>query len=239
MIVRAVLALALASLAAPGMAQVRPVPSSGDPHLQTVDYEPGQVIQLRGAPGYQLMVELSPDESVETLAVGDSGLWQVATAKSGDRLVLRPSRGDGSTNLTVVTSVRQYHFELFAEPRPSLDTPFNVRFRYGREASQTADNGYVDVSAAARKLSHYRISGDRLLRPSSVSDDGRKTFVQWPPGVSLPAIYALDAQGREMLVNGMMGTDDIYVIDGAPQRLTFRLDHAVARAERVSSKRRR
>jgi hypothetical protein len=30
-----------------------------------------------------------------------------------------------------------------------------------------------------------------------------------------------------------MGTDDVYVIDGVPDRLTFRIDDDVARAERI------
>jgi hypothetical protein len=34
----------------------------------------------------------------------------------------------------------------------------------------------------------------------------------------------------------MMGTDDVYVVDGAPQKLTFRIDRSVARAARINPK---
>jgi len=37
----------------------------------------------------------------------------------------------------------------------------------------------------------------------------------------------------------MMGTDDVYVVDGAPQLLTFRIDRAVARAVRINPRRSR
>lgn len=222
------------------IAQVQPVPGSGDPHLQTVDYDAGQIVQLRGAPGYQLMVELSPDEEVQSVALGDSGAWQVNVSKSGDRLFLKPVQGDATTNMTVVTSVRVYNFDLVALPGSAPDMPYTVQFRYPPPPTvAAAADGYVDVSAASRRVSRYRVSGDRLLRPSSVTDDGQRTYISWPKGSPIPAIYALDRLGNEVLVNGMMGTDDVYVVDGAPQRLTFRIDRQVARAERLNPRKRR
>jgi type IV secretion system protein VirB9 len=92
---------------------------------------------------------------------------------------------------------------------------------------------YVDVSAAARRRSKYRVSGDRQLRPSSVSDDGQHTYISWPKAAEIPAIYGIDRSGNEVLLNGMMGTDDVYVVDGVPLKLTFRMDRHIARAERV------
>jgi hypothetical protein len=37
----------------------------------------------------------------------------------------------------------------------------------------------------------------------------------------------------------MMGTDDVYVVYGAPQILTFRIDRSVAKAQRINSRKRR
>jgi type IV secretory pathway VirB9-like protein len=89
------------------------------------------------------------------------------------------------------------------------------------------------VSAVSRRLSRYKLSGDRLLCPTSITNDGRRTYVSWARGAPIPAIYVSDESGNEMLANGMMGTDDVYVLDGVPKRLTFRIDDDVARAERV------
>jgi type IV secretion system protein VirB9 len=69
-----------------------------------------------------------------------------------------------------------------------------------------------------------------------VTDDGEHTFIAWPKGSPIPAIYTVDRSGNEVLVNGMMGTDDVYVVDGAPQLLTFRIDRALAYAERIDPK---
>jgi type IV secretion system protein VirB9 len=235
---RLALAIALALSSSVAWAQLRPHPSGGDPRLQTVDYVDGQVVQLTGAPGYQLMLELSADEQVQNVAIGDSGAWQVSLNKEANRLFLRPTQAAANTNMTVVTSVRVYAFELVASGGPS-DAPYTVHFRYPAAKTDPDDPQYVDVSTLARRLNRYRVSGDQLLRPLNVSDDGQRTYVSWPKGAPIPAIYVPDTSGGERLANGMMGIDDVYVIDGVPQLLTFRIDDNVARAERINPRKAR
>lgn len=229
-----VVALLSLTLASPALAQVVPQPGSGDPHLQVVSYDAGQIVRLQGAPGYQLMVELSPDEQVQSVAVGDSAAWQVSLSKSGDRLFIKAVQAEVPTNMTVVTSVRIYNFELMPLPGPTPDMPYAVQFQYPAPRAMAPDGQYVDVASASRRLSKYRISGDRSLRPILVSDDGQRTYISWAKSGPIPAVYALDPLGKEVLINGMMGTDDVYVVDGAPQRLSFRIDRIVARAERIN-----
>lgn len=230
----ALVALIYASAA---IGQVQPMPGDGDPHLQTVEYHTGQIVQLRGAPGYQLMVELSPDEAVQSVALGDSAAWQVSVNKSGDRLFLKPAQGDVSTNMTVVTSVRVYNFDLVALSEFAPDMPYTVQFRYPAQNGAGTESQFGDASNKARQTSKYKISGDRQLRPTSVTNDGQRTYIKWPAASPIPAIYAPDRFGNEALVNGMMGTDDVFVVDGVPQRLIFRIDRSVARAERIDKRR--
>lgn len=222
-------------LLAPGavMAQVQPMVGTGDPHLQSVNYNPGQIVQLRGAPGYQLMIELSPDEQIQNVALGDSAAWQVSVNKAADRLFLKPTEAEAATNMTVVTSVRVYNFDLAALPGPAPDMPYTLQFRYPTAKPRLPDRQFVDVSAATRRLSRYRFGGDRQLWPASVSDDGQHTYIAWAKTAAIPAIYALDQFGNETLANGMMGTDDVYVVDGVPPELTFRIDRSLAWAKRV------
>lgn len=218
----------------PVAAQLQPHPAGLDPHLQVVDYVEGETVQLSGAPGYQLMVELSPDEQIRNVAIGDTAAWQVSANRDGNRLFLKPTQGGIATNMTVVTSVRTYAFDLRASDGASMDTPYTVQFRYPAPQHSATDGTYVDVSAVKRRLSRYRLSGARQLRPSSISDDGDHVYISWPKTVPIPTVYELDRGGNETLVNGMMGTNDVYVVDGAPQELLFRIDHSVARAERMN-----
>ena len=64
-------------------------------------------------------------------------------------------------------------------------------------------------------------------------------MISWPLSAAIPAVYAEDAHGNDVLVNGMMNTDDVYVVDGVPDRLTFRIDRNVAHAVRIQPKKKR
>lgn len=223
---RAIAVLALL-LAAPAQAQVRPHAAGGDPRLQEVDYRSDQIVRLEVAPGYQLGVEFAPDERIESVAVGNSGAWLVTASQRGNQLFLKPTQANAATNMTVITDTRTYRFDLEPLPGPLSDMAYAVRFNYPRPA------GRPETAAAARAVvvTQYRLSGDRRLRPSAISDDGTRTYIEWPADAALPAVYAVDDRGRELLVNGMM-RDGLYVIDSVSPRLAFRIDDRVARAKR-------
>ena len=213
---------------APLGAQLKPHPGSGDPRLQSVLYDPEQVFQLQVATGYQLMVTFGADEHIDNVAVGDSTNWQVTANKRADRIFIKVGASGGDTNLTVVTDVRVYNFELVAaSPSPAL--PFTVSFTYP-PAAVAAVGGQVTGTVA-----RYRISGARVLRPSNVSDDGRRVIVEWPKTLALPAVFFVDADGNETLVNGEM-QNGRFVIEGVHPRLLFRSGRRTASATRVIKK---
>jgi type IV secretion system protein VirB9 len=208
---------------APLAAQVRPQAGTGDPRFQSVAYAPDQVILLEGAPGYQITLELSPDERAETIALGDSTAWQVTANRRGDLLFIKALSG-ASTNMTVITNVRTYNFDLNAGSPSSM--AYTVRFHYPPPAA--AEEDLADAAAEGR----YRLGGDKALRPSEISDDGNHTYIRWPRDRALPAVYAVTDGGQEMLVNGMMREDDLFVIDSISRKLVFRIDGDVATATR-------
>lgn len=222
------LVLALALAAAPASAQIRPQAGQGDPRIQSVEYDADQVVQIQAAPGYQVTLELGSDEQIENVAVGDSGAWQVTANRIGSRVFIKPIQASVSTNMTVVTNVRIYAFELVPLGGPSPDMAYTIRFRYPAPAAALA-------SAEAELIieGRYRLSGAPTLRPSRISDDGRHTYIEFPRDRALPAIYAVDDRGQESLVNGMM-RDDLFVIDAVVPRLVFRIDQHVARATRLA-----
>ena len=221
---RPALAAALIALVpTPLAAQVQPQPGTGDPRIQTVLYDSDQVVRLQGTPGYQIDVEFASDEQIENVAVGDSAAWQVTPNRRGDHLFVKPIMSGVTTNMTVVTSARVYLFELV----PGGDVPFTVRFRYPTQSIAAAD------APAGAIEGRYRLSGARTLRPSRIADDGTHTYIEWPSEHALPAVYAIDAQGQETLVNGGM-REGLFVIDGVAPRLVFRIDQNVARADRVA-----
>jgi type IV secretion system protein VirB9 len=226
------------ALAAPASGQVRPQPGDGDSHLQSVAYDANRIVELEAAPGYQLTVELSPDEQVQNVSVGDGAAWQVSVNHAGDHLFIKPN-APVPTNMTVITTVRVYNFDLTPVREPMPDTPYTVRFTYPDiTAAVPPDEQYVDVSPLRRAQSRYRISGDRALRPDSVSNDGTHTYINWSRDKPIPAVYAISSTGEEMLTNGGM-RDDLYVVDGVPGELVFRIDDRTASAVRLPPKKKR
>jgi type IV secretion system protein VirB9 len=213
--------------------------TAGDATRQVIDYQQGKTVPLRAALGYQLMIELAPDEQVQNIAIGDASAWQINLDKNSSRIFIKAARANDRTNMTVITSVRTYSFDLEALAEPATGMPYAVMFDYPLPQASLDENGYVDVSAATRRLSKYTISGDPELRPELITNDGRRTYITWPSTAPIPAVFDLDTSGKETLVNGTMGTDDVYVVDGVPELLLFRIDRSSARAERVAHRRTR
>jgi type IV secretion system protein VirB9 len=220
-----------ALLAAPvaAAAQLRPVPGPGDPRIQTVAYDAAQVVSLQVATGYQLTVEFGPGERIENVALGDSGAWQVTPNKRGDHLFIKAVQNGVSTNMTVLTDARSYNFELMPLYGPLPDMAFTVRFTYPAPAVATV------AGTAAKEPGRYKLSGARAIWPATIDDDGEKTYITWPADRALPAVFAIDSRNNETLVDGAM-RDGEYVIDSVQQKLVFRFDKKIARAERIRAK---
>lgn len=217
--------LALMLAATPAMAQQAP---TADLRLQVLAYDPGQVVRLKAVPNYQMTILFNARETVENVAIGDSEAWQTTLNNRGDALFLKPLRSNGVTNMTVITDARVYNFELSAAYGAAGDTPFTVRFTYPEDAARATA---VAETQAAVEPGQYRVSGARALRPSVISDDGRSTFIEWRKDQAFPAVFALDRDGKEILLDGQV-RDGRYVVDAVHEALLFRLENQTARAQR-------
>ena len=76
----------------------RPRPGSLDAHVQTIYWDPDQVVRLTGAYGWQMMIEFAPDERIENVAIGDALKWQVTPNKRARNLFLKPLLRKAQTN---------------------------------------------------------------------------------------------------------------------------------------------
>ncbi len=225
--IRALLGAALLAWAVPVWGEVTPSPGPGDPHLQTVGYDSEQVVALRIAPGFALTVQLSPDERVETISVGNSTAWQVQPNKRGDVVFIKLAGSGPATNLTILTDVRRYNFTLY--PTSSDDPLMGYALRFTYPAAERVPE--TEVAAESKR---YRLSGDRSLWPTAMSDDGKFTSIAWAEDAAIPAIYLIDARNREVVVNGVV-RDGSYVVDGVARRIVFKLGKARAVATRMAA----
>ena len=196
--------------------------ASADPRVQLVTYNPGQVVTLNVDDGFAAVVELGSDERVDSVVVGNSAVWQVTASKRGDHVVVKPLIGAAPTDMVVITAARRYVFLL----QPGNDggqAPFLLRFIY----PQTKPIALVASVAQAT----FRLRGDKALFPASMHDDGRRTIINWQQSTALPAIFAVELDGREAIVNGrMVGSE--YIVERIAQRFVFRSGKERATATR-------
>ncbi|NUT00129.1 MAG: TrbG/VirB9 family P-type conjugative transfer protein [Sphingomonas sp.] len=223
--------LALALFTSPALAAT-------DGRLQTVHYEADKVVPVKGRLGFQSMIEFGQGESIENVAVGDSAAWQVTPNKRANLLFLKPLFGKAKTNMTVVTDQHVYLFDLSVAP--AGNTPlYNMRFTYGVAPAAPPPAAplqrriaypslLANASAAAPTVSHPKLNydwkrkGDKELLPARYYDDGRSLYLQWKPGIPMPALFERDAKGMDGLVNYRLQGSFI-VVDEVPATLVMRL----------------
>lgn len=214
---------------APLCAEVIPASTTGDSHIQSVAYDPQEVILLHVAPGFATTVVFSPDERIETVTVGESSAWQVQVNKRADQMVVKPLGTPASTNLTVISDQRIYNFLLTTLAPDFGVAPYLVRITY----PSPPQNETVETQPP-RPLTVYRLSGARDLRPTAMSDDDRFTSIEWSVSAPMPAVYSQDTSGHLALVNGIV-RDGVYVIEGVFAKLVFVRGAARAQAMRIES----
>jgi type IV secretion system protein VirB9 len=201
------------------------VQAQSDARLQTIIYNPEQIFPVSVAPGYQVAILLASDEKIQNVAVGDNTSWQVSANTSGNSIFVKLADAGYLTNMTVITNIRSYNFELIPLRNLPDTAPYTIQFRYPSQSGkiQTSDNSVI--------VGFYKLSGDRSLFPETMEDDGQKTFIYWRPDQDLPAVYSVDASGNEVIVNGMM-RGSYYVIDRVSDKILFRTDKRKANARR-------
>lgn len=259
------LAFMMVALPVTTPAQVRPIPGAYDARIQTVVWHRDEVVKLRIAWASPVTIEFGgagaadgpgTSEHISNVTLGDSRAWQVAVARDGASLTVRP-QADGApsgtpTSMIVRTDTRTYAFDL--ETGEGV-TAMLVRFVYPEDhrmgsappSSQFASQGqfapqaqfqggqfpqFAPPGGMAQAVERYRLKGDKALRPDWIADDGQRMFLRWSEDKPMPAVFAVDDTGREMTVDGFM-RNGAYTIDRVWPQLVFRIDRHMASATRL------
>ena len=204
-------------LASPALAAQQPTPAGADARLRVVLYDPLQVVALRGVLGYQTMIEFDPAERIENVAIGDSLGWQVIPNRKANLLFLKPMTKGPVTNMTVVTSLRRYTFELSAarNPRGAGDSGviYDLRFEYPAPMVPIVTTPEPPPPKPPEDLNHaYSYEGSAQNLPLRVFDDGHSTYFRFADDASYPAIFTVEADKTEAVVN-LRSRDGYLVID--------------------------
>ena len=176
-----------------------------DSRIRYVDYDKDHVVTIEAVVGVVVHVVLDPAETYVAHAFGDGKAWDFAYRLN--HLFLKPVATDADSNLTVVTDKRSYHFALQLRTDGGAPPTYELAFRYRetpRRIREEARN--FDLEEAFRKPPaspnlHYSMSGDTDIAPTNCWDDGQFTSFKFAGQVDLPAIYMVDADGRESVVD--------------------------------------
>jgi len=208
---RALLSAALTlSLILPASSEVLPRAGKLDPRIRDVAYNADQVVAIDATYGTSTMIVLADDEKIETLALGDSVAWKVEPNHRGNIIFVKPVEKNATSNLNIVTSKRIYAFLLRSNFYPVDQQIFKVRFRYPEdevdasllsEAKERAKYPNQSGFNVANANSDYAYKGSSVNRPTAVFDDGTKTFFRFESDAQIPAIFSVDGDRNESLVN--------------------------------------
>lgn len=216
---------ALVLLAAPAGAQEL---AAIDPRIATLPIDQAGMLQIRTAGDVTQTLLFRPGERIASVILSDPSAYQVLVAGAGDSLALRATGPSSFGVMTVRTNLRSYEFELLAGGVSSA--PAVVRLME-RPASSRPRSPAPAVGTAERFT--YRVSGSKALRPTAISDDGAKTYIEWAHDQAMPATFALGPTGDEQMVDGYV-RDGIYTIDRVYKTLIFRIDKDRAAATRLA-----
>jgi type IV secretion system protein VirB9 len=190
-------------------------------------YNPNELYRYFGHYTYQGFIEFSAGETISTISMGNPTLWLVETLDN--RIFLKPVGEDNSeTNMTVLTNKRVYHFELVAKEAKGLgdkDLIFVVKFAYPDdkdknlvEFAKTPPSDEPDMRDLSSYNFNYQYTGEKTIAPSKVFDDGIFTYFQFNSRNSeVPAIYSVDSEGFESLINYRITGTYMVVEKVAPQ----------------------
>lgn len=198
-----------------------------DPRIRVVPYRADAVYRLRGYVGYQIDITFAPGERFVGLGIGDAK--DVAVAADANHLFLKPKADRIATNLTVLTNRRTYLFDYKVRPRPpdatGADVIYALRFEYpgtvlkaGPRQRRRVDQDLAAARRARPRNYDYWYCGAPSLEPVAAWDDGVQTTLVFGAHTELPAVFALNPDGSESLVNFDVRAGRIVV-----QRVTRRL----------------
>ncbi|MCW8208096.1 P-type conjugative transfer protein VirB9 [Verminephrobacter aporrectodeae subsp. tuberculatae] len=227
------------------IAEITPPKGDYDPRVRVVDYNPMNVVKLSTFYGVSTHVQFGKSETIKDVAVGDDQAWKVIPR--GNHLFIKPQATHADTNVTVITDKRTYHFSLVVQPRQVKDSTawsdpnliFSLAFRYPDEELINAKTEALKASImeVKSKLSDatkesqnidYWIAGSDEVSPTAARDDGRFIYLTFSNNRDMPAVYSVDEQGNEALINTNVIDSNTIVVQRLVRRLILRKGSAVA-----------
>ncbi|TPG21022.1 P-type conjugative transfer protein TrbG [Sphingomonas koreensis] len=195
---------------------------------QVYPFSDGALYRLYAAPELVSDIALQPGEVIISVAAGDTARWTVGDTISGTgdakrvHILVKPFIAGLTTNLVITTDRRTYHLQLESTVTTAMSAlswtyPQDELLAIKRAADQQRAAAPVASGLAVEQLDFgYAITGDNPgWRPLRAFDDGRQTFIEFPPSLAVgeaPPLFVIGAKGEAQLVNYRV-SGRFYVVD--------------------------
>jgi type IV secretion system protein VirB9 len=190
----------------------------------------GAIYRAVTAPERVTDIALQAGETLVSVASGDTVRWVIGDTTSGagpskrTHVLVKPVGAGLATNLVITTDRRSYHVALTSVARTAMTA---LSWTYPQDALLAVSRPVpvveaVTSSAASPGLEvdqlrfNYLLSGDKpAWRPLRAFDDGRQTYLEFPPTLAVgeaPPLFLIGADGAPQLVNYRV-RGRFYVVD--------------------------
>jgi type IV secretion system protein VirB9 len=209
----------------------------------------GTIYRVYTAPERVTDIALQAGENLIAVASGDTVRWVIGDTASGTgadkrvHVLVKPFSAGLSTNLVITTDRRTYHIALASTAGPAMATlswsyPQDALLAIRRAQEAAAAAAPVAAGLEIERLDFgYAISGDRpTWRPLRAFDDGRQTFIEFPPSLAVgeaPPLFLVDRKGEAQLVNYRL-RGRYYVVDRLFDAAELRLGTKRQQVVRIS-----
>lgn len=173
---------------------------AADHRVKVVQYDPNNIVILKGRYGYQTQITFAPNETVQNVSIGDSMAWQAVPVNNN--LFIKPVT-DSTTNMTVLTNTHNYNFQLVSSNSRVAPT-YKLQFTYSNGGYDETGNANAVASFDPEKINwKYSFTGDKSLAPIEAFDNGQFTYFKFKSdGMShLPSVFIVDKNRNETLIN--------------------------------------
>lgn len=187
-------------------------PIAIDSRIKTFVYSENEVFRVVVHYGYQTSIEFADGEEIQTISVGNSFAWQLIPV--GRRLFIRPLEENILTNMTIITNMRTYQFEIQSRLLSyTIDEElvYVVRFFYPDDETdqikpQLKSFTEQDAIPVVKPFNfNYTLSGTDRIAPLKIFDDGINTFFEFPSIQNVPQISAVNGKTLMKLVPKIKG----------------------------------
>ena len=235
--------------AANAAALIRPSRSAFINAMQIWPYTPGALYQVYTSPERVTDIALQKGEHLISVSAGDTVRWVIGDTTSGqgadqrEHILVKPIEAGLHTNLVINTTRRTYHLELVSTPRTWMASvswrhPLEqlMALRATNQSARRAEPVAMRVDLSRLRFG-FTISGDHpSWRPVRAFDDGRRVYIQFPPGIGegeMPPLFILGPKGQSELVNYQV-RPPYYIVDRLFAAAELRLGAAPQQIVRIT-----